>query len=848
MTRPDLLRHDPLLLVFVLTFVLAGARPALGQCALQWQPGDPIPTVHGHARANLVWDADGAGPAPAVLVVGGRFGAGAMLTTGLSAFDGATWVPLGAPPIPDVTALTTWNGLLVAAGGIGNQGTIATWNGAAWSVLGNTNGRVNTVAVFNGNLFVGGFFTTVNGGQARNIAQWNGTSWSEPGLGVTGEVMTMAVFGSLHVGGHLTQAGALPIGHLAIWNGSAWAAGAAFNARVRSLAARLGPTAASSFLFAGGDFTAVAGVQAGHIARFTLSTNAWTAIPGLPGLTCRTVHVRSTGSTTFQLHAAVQNNNSDRVWRLSGTTWLSLGPLDDESEPLPTSLAFFNGQYVVACEANPVAPGALANAVRSHDGTSWQPVTGLGFDDRIRTVTSLGNDIVIGGDFRRYGGTTLERIARGSPGAWQPLGAGILGGTGVHALCTLPNGDLVAGGDFTTAGGIAAANIARWDGSNWFPLGPGVIGRVSALLALPNGDLIAGGAFVVPSSVPIDNIARWNGAIWLPLGTGVNARVNALCRRSNGDIFATGPFSMAGGSPASRIARWDGTNWSALGVGLDDAGLALAVLPDDDVVVGGFFTTAGSVFATSIARWNGSTWFAQSTSTAAWDFEVTSLVALPDGDYFAGGVTSFFGLGGGFGGSDSNLARHTGGTSSLSWEAADLLGQEVTAATQMPNGDVVVGGIFDGAGGLASHNVAVLRPTCPAAAVAFGSGCVGSGGANVLVATALPWIGSTFRGRATGMPAAAVALAVTGFQPLALPMPGVLPQGVAGCTLLASPDLLDATLPAGGVAVTQLGLPKTTSLAGQLLHHQVVPLELDLAGNLVAVTGTNGLTLTIGVL
>ena len=45
---------------------------------------------------------------------------------------------------------------------------------------------------------------------------------------------------------------------------------------------------------------------------------------------------------------------------------------------------------------------------------------------------------------------------------------------------------------------------------------------------------------------------------------------------------------------------------------------------------------------------------------------------------------------------------------------------------------------------------------------------------------------------------------------------------------------------------TQIAIPNAVALAGQLLHQQVVPIELDAVGNLVALTRTNALTLTIG--
>ena len=91
-------------------FLLTLLHAAVGQCPLQWQPGDPIPSATGDARATTTWDPDGLGPAPAVLVVGGTFGVGAMLTTSLAAFDGATWSALGSPPLVNVTALTTCSG------------------------------------------------------------------------------------------------------------------------------------------------------------------------------------------------------------------------------------------------------------------------------------------------------------------------------------------------------------------------------------------------------------------------------------------------------------------------------------------------------------------------------------------------------------------------------------------------------------------------------------------------------------------------------------------------------------------------------------------------------------------
>jgi hypothetical protein len=115
-----------------------------------------------------------------------------------------------------------------------------------------------------------------------------------------------------------------------------------------------------------------------------------------------------------------------------------------------------------------------------------------------------------------------------------------------------------------------------------------------------------------------------------------------------------------------------------------------------------------------------------------------------------------------------------------------------------------------------------------------------------LTATSLPWTGSTFNAVATGMPAISLALSALGFSTASVPLSAILPQGVAGCTLFVSPDLLVLHVPSAGNVTTQIAIPNSVALAGQILHQQVLPIEFDAVGNIVALTSTNALTLTIG--
>lgn len=335
-----------------------------------------------------------------------------------------------------------------------------------------------------------------------------------------------------------------------------------------------------------------------------------------------------------------------------------------------------------------------------------------GMDGGVSALVRLpGGNLIAGGDFRRAGGVAANCIARWDGATWSPLGSGMTGGvdfSSVKALAVLPNGDLIAGGNFASAGGVAANNIARWNGSAWSALGAGVNRRVEALAVLPNGDLVAGGMFTSAGGAVVNGIARWDGANWSALGSGVSSSiggsVQALAVLPNGDLIAGGGFTSAGGSPANRIARWNGTTWSALGSGLSGGSSggawALAVLPNGDLVAGGDFTNAGGVAASRIARWNGSAWSSVGGGT---NNPVRALAVLANGDLVAGGEFTTAGII-----SATKLARWNGSTwAALGAGVSNAGGPGTALALAVTSeGGLVVGGTFDFAGGITSNNVA----------------------------------------------------------------------------------------------------------------------------------------------
>ena len=212
-----------------------------------------------------------------------------------------------------------------------------------------------------------------------------------------------------------------------------------------------------------------------------------------------------------------------------------------------------------------------------------------------------------------------------------------------------------------------------------------------------------------------------------------------------------------------------------------------------------------------------------------------ALRTLPDGDIVAGG--SFLGAAG------NHLARWNGTT----WSAIGLgTSDYVHALTLDAAGSLWIGGSFLQANGSSSPSLARIDTTCPASDSSAGAGCSGSGGPNTLAATSLPWVGSTFRSTASGLPTNGVAIEVLGFAPTLLSLSSLLPQGGAGCKLLVTPVAFGLQLPSSGSVGLQFVVPNDIALVGAIVRQQVLAAELDAQANLVAVTASNALQLVVG--
>jgi WD40 repeat protein len=616
------------------------------------------------------------------------------------------------------------------------------------------NSYIGALAVLpNSDVVAGGAFTIAGNVFANGIARWNGSAWAPLGAGVTGTAtgagasvnsLTVLPNGDLVAAGRFTTAGGVSANNIARWDGTAWfplgtglqpAPGPFQYAWAQAVACL-----PNGDVLAGGTFATGGGV----VARWdgtqwsSLGTGWYTRV--------NTILVLPNGDV---LAGGDNGSYGYNIARWNGVSWANLGAGTTGSPFWVSSLSELPNGDVVAAGSFSVVGGVLAANIARWDGAAWSAmaVDHSIPDSGISAAAFLPNgDLVAGGYFRFVGAALANGIARRVGVNWVPMGTG-MPNYGVAAVVVLPNGDVIAGGTFTSAGGVPANNIARWTGVVWSPLGVGVTGGVSRLFVSRNGDLIASNA---------SGIWRWDGLAWTQISVAVGVAV--VTELANGDLVAAGHL-LAGGGVA--VARWTGTTWVPWVPGYWSAVNAMVELPNGDLLLSGSWASSGTNVNSLVARWNGVNWWIEGlpTLTNSSTAPVNAMTVLPDGSVLAAGSFSAIN-----GVPAASIARWDG----LQWSAvgAGLTGSingstsaasNAAAMVRAPNGDVVLVGNFTSAGTQVSLLTARLTTTCPATAVSFGVGCTGAGGANVLTAKSLPWVGSTYTAEATGLSQSACA-------------------------------------------------------------------------------------------
>lgn len=107
------------------------------------------------------------------------------------------------------------------------------WNisAGAWEPgMGDAAGNLNVMTVQDGMLYVGGNYSTIGGTSAQAIAKWDGSNWSAVFSDITGSIsgpptiraITFALNGDMYIGGRFTEVEGITVNNIARWDGTQW--------------------------------------------------------------------------------------------------------------------------------------------------------------------------------------------------------------------------------------------------------------------------------------------------------------------------------------------------------------------------------------------------------------------------------------------------------------------------------------------------------------------------------------------------------------------------------------------------------------------------------------------------
>jgi hypothetical protein len=374
--------------------------------------------------------------------------------------------------------------------------TVAAWPGVAQAaVVGakpvpsyQTNGRVNAILFFGGNMYIGGRFTSVRpagdpagtGEVTRNhVAAFDAATGALLGWNpnASATVSALAASGStVYIGGSFSTLGSSTRSRIGAVDATTGAVLSAFKAKLNASPYSL--AAAGGTLYAGGNFTTADGVARSALAAFDASTGALstTWAPAAGGNSSSTPTVTSIklspDATTAYVgggFTTIDGATENHVAALSASTG---APVSTFTHHLPYAVVDMavdaNGVFVAGAGTG----GNFADLIPATGAINWQG----GTDGNVQAIAVLGGEVYVGGHYANYCGpqggqhtcttpiTRLKLLAvdetSGALTAWNPHANSTLG---VFALAG--SGALLGvGGDFTKIGGVAQQGFALFSG------------------------------------------------------------------------------------------------------------------------------------------------------------------------------------------------------------------------------------------------------------------------------------------------------------------------------------------------------------------------------------------------
>ncbi|MCA8953018.1 MAG: hypothetical protein KDE27_26135 [Planctomycetes bacterium] len=545
------------------------------------------------------------------------------------------------------------------------------------------------------------------GGKYANLTRWSAgiaTTLSAGGSGIDFiEAVAELPNGDVVAGGHFTTIHGVAAANIASWNGSTWQ-------QLGNGLTLVGPSPYPVSVYdllplPNGNLLAFGNFDrsgATILNGFAVwDGSSWSPPPwGIPG-TVRGIHQDASG----ELGARSEILGTEHLLVFDGTTWNTVATF---SGGYAFDVEMLGNDRYVAVGSFTAVLGMPAVGAAYYDGSNWSPLflTGeiTGSRDVFTVSATAGGDWILAGNFdHRTGAANAVRFDGSS---WHSLSPGV---EASHLYAAVPAGDgavYFAGPSMQNTSG-APANVVRWDGNTIQALGVAMDSDVTDLLVRGPADLLAVGFFTSIGSTAASHIARWDGSAWQPMMPGFDSAVWAIAETGTGEIVAAGSFHQAGNAAAEGVAAFDGSTWSALGTGMQLAsgnGVFALAVASGSTFAGGRFQLGGVQH--HVAELRAGVWSPLDTGL---DGIVYDLLVLPNGDLIAGGR---FTTAGGIA-VPNNVARWDG----TSWHAigptTTLFTGGVRGLGRLPNGDLLVTGTFATVGAVMRFDGTAWSPLVP---------------------------------------------------------------------------------------------------------------------------------------
>ncbi len=618
----------------------------------------------------------------------------------LARFDGKVWLPF--TDTANVAGaffykLQQHNGMLYACT---SRGLFSYNNG--WTSVVNTAGQAVCDLDWDasGNLYITGWFTSVNSIPANGIAKRTGNNWAAMAGGIDGAGsgsygQYIAVVGSqVFISGNFsTVDGGWMAEGFAYWNGTHW----------RPLTLPNNTTFDNGVLLSYNTELYYAGAYHINGTNMGQAVYKWN-----PSSTTLTKLGSDFDSPVHQLQfhnnklyaagsfSTIGGVTADRVASYSGSSWINEG----NGLTIEVYTLVFTPAYELATGTNngTLYPYNYHNAA-IRKGNTWVP-TGLGLNGNVNAIEKHGNRIYVGGSFTEAGGMQVSRVASWDGQQWDSLTGGMILNT-VNDLIFYRD-TLYAGGDFTEPGTLAPYYVIRWNGTHWEPVSGGPNYRVYCLETY-NNELYVGGEFSAIGSGPANNIVKYNGT-WTPIGGVTNGTVKDIRFDSQGNLYAGGVFTTIGGVQARHIAKFNGSIWSELGSGVDNTVNAIAISSTDEVYIGGQFYLGYNVgIFNHVAKFNGTSLQAVGGGVGDFSSSVFSM-RFHCNDLYIGGLFRTAGTD-----TVNNIVKWNGIWNTVgSGLTHDTTAQAYVLALAFDNNELWIGGNFAYAGGIRSDKIAAF--------------------------------------------------------------------------------------------------------------------------------------------